>query len=105
MNDEMTTRFRNTPPTVGGFYVTVFDAVKAPYTLMLSQGGKTLMTFGRAEDNDIVLGSHLVSRHHGRLVLAGGKWYIEDMGSTNGLIYNDANIRRKELRWRLYPYR
>lgn len=97
MNDEMTTRFRSTPQTSGGFYVTVFDAVKAPYTLMLSQGGKGLLTFGRADDNDLKLDSHLVSRHHGRIMMAGGKWYIEDLGSTNGLIYNDANIRRKEL--------
>ena len=56
-----------------------------------------MLTFGRAEDNDIVLSSKLVSRHHGRLVLQLGKWYIEDLGSTNGLIFNNANIRRKEL--------
>lgn len=84
-------------PAPNDFYVTVFDAVKAPYTVRLAPNGKTVMTFGRAEDNDIILGSHLVSRHHGRFSLVGGKWFIEDMGSTNGLIYNDANIRRKEL--------
>ena len=26
-----------------------------------------------------------------------GKWYIEDLGSTNGLIYNNANIKRREI--------
>jgi len=94
---DKTTRFQNTPSVSGDFYVTVFDAVKAPYTVQLSQNGKTAMTFGRSEENDIILGSHLVSRHHGRICLQGGKWFIEDLGSTNGLIYNDANIRRKEL--------
>ena len=52
-------------PAPNDFYVTVFDAVKAPYTVHLARNGKTVMTFGRAEDNDIILGSHLVSRHHG----------------------------------------
>jgi len=94
---DKTTRFHNASGGGVGLHVTVFDALQAPYTVTLSAGGKTVMAFGRAEDNDIVLGSHLVSRHHGRIQLVGGKWYIEDLDSTNGLIYNDANIRRKEL--------
>ena len=94
---DKTTRFHNTAAVTTGLHVTVFDALQAPYTVTLSAAGKTVMTFGRAEDNTIVLGSHLVSRHHGKISLEGGKWYIEDLGSTNGLIYNDANIRRKEL--------
>ncbi len=79
-----------------GLQVTVFDAAAKPKTIRLSQA-KPVLTFGRADDNDIVLTSKLVSRHHGRLVCQYGKWYIEDLGSTNGLIFNNANIRRKEL--------
>ena len=85
-----------TPPRGGSLQVTIFDASAKPNTLKLPDGASVL-TFGRSEDNDIVLSSKLVSRHHGRLVREGSKWYIEDLNSTNGLIFNNANIRRKEL--------
>lgn len=92
---DKTTRFQSAPVMGGGYQVTVFDATCNPYTVNLT--GKPVFTFGRSDENDIVLTSHLVSRNHGRIYLEFGKWFIEDMGSTNGLIYNQANIRRKEL--------
>lgn len=94
---DKTTRFESVAADFGDLQVTVFDATSQPYTVTLSSSGKPCMTFGRAQENDIVLVSHLVSRNHGRFVLYGGKWYIEDAGSTNGLIFNNANIRRKEI--------
>lgn len=97
MELDKTSRFQATAAQAGAYYVTVFDATRQPYSVQLSASGKPVMSFGRAEDNDIILTSHLVSRHHGRIALIGGKWFIEDMGSTNGLIYNNANIRRKEI--------
>lgn len=77
--------------------VTIFDAYSQPVNVKLANFRKDAVTFGRAEDNDLVLTSKLVSRYHGRFVLRNGKWYIEDLDSTNGLLFNHANIRRKEL--------
>ncbi len=77
--------------------VTIFDAFSQPVNVKLANYRKDAVTFGRAEDNDIVLTSRLVSRYHGRFVQQNGRWYIEDLGSTNGLLFNHANIRRKEL--------
>ncbi|MBR5570999.1 MAG: FHA domain-containing protein [Oscillospiraceae bacterium] len=77
--------------------VTVFDAFSQPVTIRLNSYGKDAVTFGRADDNDIVLTSRLVSRNHGRFIRHNGRWFIEDLGSTNGLLYNHANIHRKEL--------
>lgn len=77
--------------------VTIFDSFNQPYMLQLEQYQKAQITFGRAEDNDIVLSSKLISRYHGRFTLQNGRWYIEDLGSTNGILFNQANIRRKEL--------
>lgn len=94
---DKTTRFHNTVSQSGEISVTFFDANRQPYIVSLANKGKTVLTFGRADDNDIVLESHLVSRHHGRFVFVDGKWYIEDLGSTNGLIYNNANIKRREI--------
>ena len=92
-----TTRFVNPIATGGGQVVTIFDAANAPYTVSLSSKGKSVITFGREADNDIVLSSPLVSRHHGSFVLQGGVWSILDKNSTNGLIYNNASIHRKDI--------
>ena len=72
--------------------ISVFDGGNEPYRINLSMFRKPVVTFGREQDNDIVLSSPLVSRHHGRFVFNGGVWYIEDIGSANGLIYNNASI-------------
>lgn len=94
---DKTTRFEASASANGDLQVTVFDATNQPYSIALSRQGKTCLTFGRSQENDIVLVSHLVSRNHGRIILQGGKWFIEDLDSTNGLIFNNANIRRKEI--------
>lgn len=96
-NLDKTTRFHTTVSQASGINVTVFDADRQPYIVSLVDKGKTALTFGRAEDNDIVLDSHLVSRKHGRFAFADGKWYIEDLGSTNGLIYNNSSIQKREI--------
>lgn len=80
-----------------GQVVTVFDASHAPYTVSLDDFGKDTVTLGRESDNDIVLFSRLVSRHHGRFVKSDGKWTLEDAGSTNGFICNNVNIVSREL--------
>ncbi len=36
-----------------------------------------------------------VSRHHARIVIAGGATVIEDLGSTNGVYINDSRISRR----------
>ena len=77
--------------------VTVFDANRPPYIVSLNNYGKNVISFGRADDNDIVLSSHLVSRKHGTFVFSNNRWYIQDGGSTNGLSYNNATMKWKEL--------
>ena len=94
---DKTTRFHSAVSQSGGINVTIFDADLKPCIVTLAETGRTSLTFGRSEDNDIVLASHLVSRRHGRFFYANGKWYIEDLGSTNGLIYNNASIQRREI--------
>ena len=94
---DKTTRFLHDTQISDNISITVFDGTALPYTLSLSDKGKSVITFGRSEDNDIVFSSHLVSRVHGRFVNSLGRWYIEDLDSTNGIIYNNACIKRREL--------
>lgn len=83
--------------------LTVFDGSLPPRTVDLGSFNKSIITFGRSHDNDIVLSSMLVSRVHGRFVFRNGIWVIEDKGafeqrgSENGLIYNNTSVLFKEL--------
>ncbi|MCR4740015.1 MAG: ATP-binding cassette domain-containing protein [Lachnospiraceae bacterium] len=83
--------------------VTIFDGNNAPVNIRLFDFGKTVISFGRAPGNDIVLTSPLVSSEHGRFSYVNGQWSMEDREfygsspSTNGLIYNNAAIVRRSL--------
>ena len=81
-----------------GSTVTIFDGKEMPKTIDIACFNKTVVTFGRGPQNDIVLTSRLVSGEHGRFVYLNGSWMIQDKavyqerGSTNGLICNNASI-------------
>jgi serine phosphatase RsbU (regulator of sigma subunit) len=47
------------------------------------------LTFGRQGDNGLVLEARGISRRHGRFYRDDhGRWWIEDVGSTNGILVN-----------------
>ena len=93
----------------GEMLVTVFDGLNPPVVWSLNQFRKPVITFGRQPENDIVLGSPIISGMHGRFRLDNGQWIIEDKfaynidqngehkGSLNGLIYNDLPIVSRAL--------
>ncbi len=94
---EKTTLFQSRSAVSDEVSITVFDTDREPYSLPLSNKHKGEMTFGRAEENDIVLRSHLVSHHHGSFIYENGRWFICDIESTNGLIYNNSSIKRRAV--------
>lgn len=51
-----------------------------------------VVTLGREQDNDIVLESSRVSRHHSRLHWTGSVHVVEDLGSKNGTWINDRRL-------------
>ena len=53
----------------------------------------TLITAGRAPDNDLVFDDTSVSRHHARLLLQGGSVTVADLGSANGTGVNGRVLR------------
>lgn len=59
---------------------------------------KPLTTVGRALDNDIVLESGDVSRHHARLEYVDGATRLVDLGSTNGTRLNDQLVVSERVR-------
>jgi len=54
-------------------------------------------TIGRAADNTITLPDPMTSRNHARLVIADGKWVVEDLGSANGIIFGGQRVERVAL--------
>jgi type II secretory pathway pseudopilin PulG len=59
---------------------------------------KVVTTIGRAEDNDLVLSSSLVSNHHAKLIFNGSGFEIQDLGSTNRVIVNGNFVKQSGLK-------
>lgn len=51
-----------------------------------------LLSIGRSDDNDIVIGDRLASRRHAQLEREKGQWIIGDRGSRNGTFVNGQRI-------------
>lgn len=49
-------------------------------------------TIGRDINNSVVLDEEFVSGRHAALTYRGRAWYVEDFGSTNGVVLNGVRI-------------
>ena len=54
-------------------------------------------TIGRQPDCDIVLAEESISRKHARIYSQGGKYFLQDLGSTNGTFVNGKLIEKAEI--------
>jgi pilus assembly protein CpaF len=50
------------------------------------------VSIGRGADCDLTIKHPKLSRQHGRLVLQGEQWWIEDLGSANGIQRNGRAV-------------
>ncbi len=58
----------------------------------------TVITIGKAQDNDYVVNHPQVSRHHARLVSDECEcWFLEDLDSSNGTFVNGTQVVRKRV--------
>jgi len=55
---------------------------------------KEVTTFGRLFDNDIVLQSETVSRHHAEIHYVNGQYILVDKNSTSGTFVNGSRVVR-----------
>lgn len=55
------------------------------------------LMIGRALDNDVVVDSAEVSRHHARVEHRDGAFWVVDLGSTNGTSVNGGPVDEREL--------
>jgi hypothetical protein len=59
---------------------------------------KDTMIIGRSRTCDVVIPSAKVSRQHASITLSGGVWFLEDLGSANGVWRSGEKISRSEIR-------
>lgn len=52
------------------------------------------LLLGRAQEADLVLDDDYVSGRHARLFPQGSRWFLEDLGSTNGTYVSGAQLTR-----------
>jgi dipeptidyl aminopeptidase/acylaminoacyl peptidase len=57
----------------------------------------TMVTVGRAPDNDLMIGDPATSGRHGRIEVRQGAFWISDLGSTNGTLVNGEPVIEKQL--------
>jgi pSer/pThr/pTyr-binding forkhead associated (FHA) protein len=55
------------------------------------------ITIGRDRDNDLPLAMRSVSRHHAVLIPAFRAAFVQDLGSTNGVLVNQRRVRCARL--------
>lgn len=53
---------------------------------------------GRLPECDVTLNDASVSRKHARITRQGDRWMVEDLGSTNGMRVNGAQVGQSQLR-------
>jgi pSer/pThr/pTyr-binding forkhead associated (FHA) protein len=53
---------------------------------------KDTFTIGRAVECDIVIVSKSISREHARIHRDGHRWFVDDLGSTNGTYRNNERV-------------
>lgn len=58
----------------------------------------TEISLGRAGDNGIVLNDFSVSRRHALFRMEGGRWWVADQQSTNGLKVNGSFVEKAALK-------
>jgi pSer/pThr/pTyr-binding forkhead associated (FHA) protein len=70
----------------------------AGHTRVLPAGGR--LSVGRESDNDLVLDTDSVSRHHLVVEQVGGAWTVRDLGSTAGTWLDETRVGTHSLRGR-----
>lgn len=67
------------------------------------------LTIGRANENDVVLASASVSKHHAHIERQGSSFVLVDDNSSNGVFVNNERVTRHTLKYwdeiQIYPYK
>lgn len=72
------------------------EANRRRFEKYLVEEGSTL-EIGRSPKNQIIHSNKYISSHHARITYQAGKWFLEDLDSTNGTYVNGMRAQQIEL--------
>ena len=61
-----------------------------------SEERRDLITIGRASTNDVTIADYVISKRHAAIQCIAGRFFIEDLGSTNGVKVDGVKIELGE---------
>jgi ABC-type multidrug transport system ATPase subunit/pSer/pThr/pTyr-binding forkhead associated (FHA) protein len=76
----------------GKCYITLTCGTDPPVDLDLGAYAKANISFGRSQENDIVISSAITSNFHGQFYIDQNLIYVKDQASTNGIYVNGKKI-------------
>lgn len=79
------------PPPARATRLTIIDGAQAGAVMRL---GNDPITIGRSNDIEVSLQDDYASGHHARLFPQGSRWFLEDLGSTNGTFVGENRLTR-----------
>lgn len=79
------------PPPARASQLVITDGAQAGAVMRL---GDQPITIGRANDIEVSLEDDYASGHHARLFPQGSRWFLEDLGSTNGTFVGGTRLTR-----------
>ena len=97
---KQTVSLQAVPPEViasGGGFPAKLTFETGPFAGRIVALPNQMVTFGRAPDNDVVVGDAATSGRHGRIEVRGGAFWISDLGSTNGTLVNGEPVIERQL--------
>lgn len=79
------------PPPARATRLMIVDGTQAGAVMRL---GNDPITIGRSNDIEVSLEDDYASGHHARLFPQGSRWFLEDLGSTNGTFVGENRLTR-----------
>jgi len=79
-------------PAAGPGLTAQLRAEQGPLSGQTFAISRSPFALGRSADNDLVVPEPLASRHHARLEMRAGRWYVIDLDSANGTLLNRQRV-------------
>ena len=72
----------------------IYPLVKGEYSNSTSK----FFTIGRVDGNDMIIPDFAISKKHAVITIDNSKFYIKDLGSTNGTMVNGTRLDKKPVK-------
>ncbi len=95
---ENPTRFQHCGECGAPLYLAVLKEINEKPEIVAHYVFASGATLGRHYDNSIVLLDPSLSRYHARIDYQDGRFFIQDLSSSNGVLVNDVKVTRREIK-------